>query len=184
MVHVFVNGEEIETTPEHPFYVPQKGWTSAIKLRAGDILILQNGSYVIVEKIQHEILEEPIKVYNFVVEDFHTYYVGDSSVLVHNLCYKTFNKGNYRSNALKFANSDGVGVHAHHIYPQKFESFFNNVGINIHSPTRTTLMDAGKHLAGSSKYNTMWEAFIKSNPYATQSQVVDFASKASTIVFG
>ena len=86
LVHVFVNGEEIITTNEHPFYVPVKGWTSAIELRAGDILLLQNGSYVIVEKVQHEILEHPVKVYNFEVEDFHTYYVGNCSVLVHNKC--------------------------------------------------------------------------------------------------
>ena len=88
LVHVFVNGEEIITTPEHPFYVPQKGWVGSIRLRAGDILILQNGQYVIVEKVQHEILEVPITVYNFEVEDFHTYYVGESSVLVHNECYQ------------------------------------------------------------------------------------------------
>ena len=86
LVHVYVNDEEIVTTPEHPFYVQQKGWTSAIELRAGDILVLQNGKYVVVEKIQHEILEKPVTVYNFEVEDFHTYYVGRSSILVHNLC--------------------------------------------------------------------------------------------------
>lgn len=31
-------------------------------------------------------LESPVKVYNFVVEDFYTYYVGEESVLVHNKC--------------------------------------------------------------------------------------------------
>lgn len=36
LVHIKVNGEEIITTPAHPFYVPQKGWTDAIQLRAGD----------------------------------------------------------------------------------------------------------------------------------------------------
>ena len=36
--------------------------------------------------IQHEILESPVKVYNFEVEDFHTYYVSESAVLVHNAC--------------------------------------------------------------------------------------------------
>ena len=70
---------------------PQKGWTSAISLRAGDILVLSNGEYVVVEQIQHELLESPIKVYNFEVEDFHTYYVSanadsDEFVLVHNSC--------------------------------------------------------------------------------------------------
>lgn len=86
LVHVHINDEEIITTPEHPFYVPKKGWVGAVDLRAGDILVLQSGEYVIVELIQHEILESPITVYNFGVEDFHTYYVGESSVLVHNVC--------------------------------------------------------------------------------------------------
>ena len=86
LVHVYVDGEKITATPEHPFYVPKKGWVGAIDLRAGDILVLQSGEYVIVELIQHEILENPIKVYNFEVEDFHTYYVGRSSILAHNAC--------------------------------------------------------------------------------------------------
>ena len=86
LVHVWVNSEEIIATPEHPFYLPQKGWTAACRLRAGDILILQDGRYAIVEKIQHEILETPVTVYNFEVADFHTYYVGLNSVLVHNTC--------------------------------------------------------------------------------------------------
>ena len=86
LVHVFVNGEEIVATPKHPFYSPVKGWTDAAKLRAGDILVLVNGEYVVVEKVQHELLESPVKVYNFQVEDYHTYYVADSAVLVHNTC--------------------------------------------------------------------------------------------------
>jgi len=50
------------------------------------IMYLYNGEYVVVEFVQHEILETPVKVYNFEVEDFHTYFVGESSVLVHNTC--------------------------------------------------------------------------------------------------
>jgi hypothetical protein len=84
LVHLIVNDEEIITTPEHPFYVPQKGWTNANELHKGDTLVLQSGKYVTVENIRQEKLEEPITVYNFEVEDFHTYYVGESSVLVHN----------------------------------------------------------------------------------------------------
>ena len=97
LVEITCDGETITTTPTHPFYVPQKGWTEAIKLRAGDILVTSNGEYVVVEKVQHEILEAPITVYNFEVEDYHTYYVSadansDVFVLVHNKCSsgKTF----------------------------------------------------------------------------------------------
>ena len=63
-----------------------KGFIGAIHLRAGDILVLVNGQYAILEKVQHEILEAPIKVYNFEVEGYHTYFVGDCAVLVHNVC--------------------------------------------------------------------------------------------------
>ena len=87
LVHVFVAGEEIICTNEHPFYSPVKGWIEACKLRAGDILVSLNGEYIIIEQVQHEILEAPIKVYNFEVMDFHTYFVGDGDgVLVHNTC--------------------------------------------------------------------------------------------------
>ena len=86
LVHIGVDGEEIVCTNEHPFYSPVKGWTAAGKLRAGDVLVTVNGEYVVVEWVQHEILESPIKVYNFEVTDFHTYYVSDVGVLVHNSC--------------------------------------------------------------------------------------------------
>jgi len=41
--------------------------------------------------VQHEILETPATVYNFEVEDFHTYYVGENSILVHNTCDRIVN---------------------------------------------------------------------------------------------
>ncbi|WP_294100003.1 polymorphic toxin-type HINT domain-containing protein [uncultured Ruminococcus sp.] len=30
--------------------------------------------------------ESPVKVYNFEVEDFHTYFVGENGIFVHNWC--------------------------------------------------------------------------------------------------
>ena len=39
-----------------------------------------------------EELEVEEKTYNFEVEDFHTYYVGENSVLVHNICMKANTK--------------------------------------------------------------------------------------------
>ena len=86
LIHIGVNGETISATPTHPFYVDKLGWTLARSLRAGDVLVLSNGELVTVEWVQHEILESPIKVYNFEVEDFHTYFVGECGVLVHNEC--------------------------------------------------------------------------------------------------
>ena len=85
LIHITVNGEEITTTPDHPFRVGDI-WISAKDLRAGDLLTLADGTKAAIEKIPTETLTEPVKVYNFEVADFHTYYVGNSQVLVHNDC--------------------------------------------------------------------------------------------------
>ena len=114
--HLYAYINEIITTAEHPFYVPKRGWTEAIELRAGDVLVNVNGEYVILEKIEHELLESPVKVYNFEVEDFHTYYVGDSGVLVHNTCNqndistgRTIPNNLEEQIAMKAARSDPMG---------------------------------------------------------------------------
>ena len=93
LVHIGVNGETVSATPTHPFYVDKLGWTLARSLKAGDVLVLSNGELVTVEWVQHEILESPIKVYNFEVEDFHTYFVGECGVLVHNKCTNVHGSG-------------------------------------------------------------------------------------------
>ena len=107
---MFVNGEEIQTTPGHPFYSPVKGWTDAVHLRAGDILVLVNGEYVVVEKVQHELLEAPIRVYNFNVEGFHTYFVANCGVLVHNRCIVNENGVTIES---YYPNDHGNPAHLH-----------------------------------------------------------------------
>ena len=101
LIHVHIDGETISATPNHPFYVDKLGWTLAKNLRAGDILVLSNGEFVVVEWIQHEILESPVKVYNFEVEDFHTYFVGESSVLVHNQCTELTRKQQHQIEDLR-----------------------------------------------------------------------------------
>lgn len=85
LVTVFTSdGQQVTGTPGHKFYANNR-WVSAEDLRAGDILVNVNGQKVIVEKIQHEILETPVKVYNFEVAGNHTYFVGDDGgIAVHN----------------------------------------------------------------------------------------------------
>ena len=84
LVHITVNGEEIVTTDNHPFYVQGRGFINAGNLLVGDKLISVNGDDLIIEDYYIELTEEPVSVYNFQVEDFHTYFVGDCAVWVHN----------------------------------------------------------------------------------------------------
>ena len=92
LVHLKVHDETITTTFEHPFYVFGKGWMAAKELCQGDILVLANGNTATIVHISIEHLDTPIAVYNFEVEDFHTYYVGDNEILVHNMCAEEFVK--------------------------------------------------------------------------------------------
>ena len=84
-VRVTVNGEIIISTHDHPFYIKDKGYVSAENLWIGAELINNRGEVLLVENLFHEVLHDETRpVYNFKVEDNHTYYVGTSSILVHN----------------------------------------------------------------------------------------------------
>ena len=48
--------------------------------------MLSDGSCVIIEAVEVEKLSTSQTTYNFEVADFHTYYVSDSKILVHNDC--------------------------------------------------------------------------------------------------
>ena len=89
IVRLAINGEVIETTSEHPFYVEGKGWRAAGELTAGTEVRLEDGSSGTVTEKEDIQLEEPVAVYNFEVEDYHTYYVSEQKVLVHNMCAMT-----------------------------------------------------------------------------------------------
>ena len=79
-----MNGEEIVTTVDHPFYVKNQGFIKAGELIVGDELLDVNGNVLLVENFDVELTDEPTTVYNFQVEDYHTYHVSGLGVLVHN----------------------------------------------------------------------------------------------------
>ena len=96
LVHLTISGENIISTYDHPYYVKDKGFVSAGALWIGAELIDKNGNVVLVKQLYRENLgDESVKVYNFQVEDYHTYFVGLNTILVHN------------SNCRLIQNSDG-----------------------------------------------------------------------------
>lgn len=44
VANIIIDGEWIETTPEHPFYVEGKGWTDAEDLQIGDQIRQADGT--------------------------------------------------------------------------------------------------------------------------------------------
>ena len=79
-----INSEEIITTVDHPFYVKDQGFIKAGELAVGDELLDSNKNILLVENFDVELIGKPVTVYNFQVEDFHTYHVSGFGVLVHN----------------------------------------------------------------------------------------------------
>ena len=74
--------EEILATGNHPFWVMGEGWTGVEYLAEGDVLELQDRRNAVVMSVEY--LDGLHRVFNFEVSDFHTYYVGEIGVWVHN----------------------------------------------------------------------------------------------------
>ncbi|MCR5608939.1 MAG: DUF1906 domain-containing protein [Lachnospiraceae bacterium] len=85
LVHIEVEGTLIETTKEHPFWVVGYGFKNAGDIEAGDYVVTAEGieaEITFVETVE----VEPTTTYNFEVEDWHTYFVSDAEIWVHNKC--------------------------------------------------------------------------------------------------
>ncbi|WP_205510319.1 polymorphic toxin-type HINT domain-containing protein [Longitalea arenae] len=78
---VSIGGEIINSTSDHPFFVFGKR-VRVHDLKVGDSLQTYAGQKLAVNSIT--IIPGQRTVYNFEVEDYHTYYVSDKKVLVHN----------------------------------------------------------------------------------------------------
>jgi intein/homing endonuclease len=81
-----IDGEIIQCTETHPFQVKGKGWVDACNLIPGDIVYTKDWNTATVRSVNLLELPKPVEVFNFEVEDCHTYFVGELGVLVHNEC--------------------------------------------------------------------------------------------------
>jgi Pretoxin HINT domain len=87
LIDVYIDGEKITTTEEHPFWVPDVGWVAAKDLQAGSYLQTKYESWLDVDLVVKR--SDTATVYNFEVQGFHTYFVSDLGLLVHNQCELT-----------------------------------------------------------------------------------------------
>ena len=93
LVHLTIQNEQISTTVDHPFYVKERGFINAGELKMGDMVLTASGKNFPIDRVCVEMLEKLEKVYNFQVEDFHTYFVGMLEVWVHNANCKVYADG-------------------------------------------------------------------------------------------
>ena len=144
-----------------------------------------------VEWVQHEILEAPIHVYNFEVEEFHTYFVGECGVLVHNWCKR---KNEQRKKYEEYTGKKPTGE-IHHGLPEKYKEYFESRKYEKHALKKGQTLDInsgefyydlskGRHrmkadhgvhtnnsYAGKT-WDKAWKEFINKNPYASAEEVL------------
>ncbi|MWC27059.1 hypothetical protein GON22_02950 [Paenibacillus sp. MMS18-CY102] len=77
-----VGSQTIEATYNHPFWIEGIGWTFVKDIKIGDLLVQSNGNTLKVDNIS--VIYGNFTVYNMTVEDFHTYFVSDMNIWVHN----------------------------------------------------------------------------------------------------
>jgi hypothetical protein len=104
--------------------------------------------------------------------------VGGAALETGNQVFKSFTKSNYRHNLKVLTGHKGIGMDAHHIFPQsnKFQAYFQRSGINIHDPKYLTWWKSGSHRNAANSYNNSWSEFFRSNPNATREQIESFGS--------
>src|SRR5262249_16691758 len=77
-----IGATTIGCTPEHPFWVPGTGWCRAGDLEPGTSLLTQTGALVSLDRVERR--AGSVTGFNLEVDGFHTYYVSDVGILVHN----------------------------------------------------------------------------------------------------
>ena len=108
LIHIFIGDEELITTIDHPFWVKGKGFVPAMSLVIGSGLINDNGDIAYVENILRETNNNGVEVFNFKVENYHTYYVGENNILVHNADYSQISAQEFQSEFRERAKKSGL----------------------------------------------------------------------------
>ena len=127
VLNVYVAGQVLRTTGEHPFWVENKRtWLAARDMSAGDWLRTRDGALVAVEGIEDGGLVET--VYNWRVSDYHTYYVSATaegvSLWAHNA------GGNYDDHHV-MTNKNRRSKAEGGPYTPKFEALAEKRGISL-----------------------------------------------------
>jgi RHS repeat-associated protein len=96
LTELIIDGEWIETTPEHPFYTEEYGWLPADELHSGIRVYRADGKTGLVWLKWTWHHTQPM--YNLTIDTAHTFFVGYRQWLVHNTC--------------------PIGTNQHHLIPQ------------------------------------------------------------------
>ena len=108
------DGTVIEATDEHPFWSANRGeFVFAIDLEVGDLVLGADGDLLTVTAAA--VYVEDLTAYNLAIEGIHTYYAGETPVLVHNTCGPVNLASERRTTHILDGDATGGG----HMWPDK-----------------------------------------------------------------
>jgi hypothetical protein len=89
---------------------------------------------------------------------------------------RPFTKANARHNLQVYTGEEGVGMDAHHVFPQakEFAELFDHAGINIHDPKNMRWWPSASHKKVAREYNGAWDAFKTKTPNASKAEIETF----------
>ncbi len=134
VIELTIDGELVETTPEHPFFVEGAGWVPAGELLLGDRVRSADGAGVVEALVS---VASPQVMYNLTVAEAHTFYVGDGQWLVHNACPLTTEARDALRAAAREIWQERTGrpaiwdgMHVHHRIPLEWAHLFPDADPN------------------------------------------------------
>jgi hypothetical protein len=74
--------ERFETTHDHPWWIAGRGWQTTEELAPGAAVVTRDGRGMVIVRVEQT--DRVDATFNLTVDVFHTYFVGDQRVLVHN----------------------------------------------------------------------------------------------------
>lgn len=85
-LQIVVNGEAINVTYDHKFYLPAKmKWVKAKKLKVGDNLLSGSGLSTIIQEIKR--IKKPCEAYSLRLKKHHNFFAGNQGILAHNFFF-------------------------------------------------------------------------------------------------
>ena len=178
LIELDIDGEIIQCTETHPFQVKGRGWVNASNLAPNDVVYTKDWNTATVKSVNLLELDEPVEVFNFEVEDCHTYFVGELSILVHNA--DCGSRGQLRKNMLKEGPAPGSNYQAHHGLPWEHKDYFGKAGLNVNDPKWGRWVKGGGnggHQSWSKRYGNIWTTYKEAHPNPNADDIIDFFYK-------
>jgi len=92
--------------------------------------------------------------------------------------FRKFTKNNFSTNLKRLTGGKpSANAQAHHVFPQKFKSKFDDMGLNINDPRYGTWWDTPNHQKYAKEYNKAWEEFFENSSIINKESILEYGKE-------